>query len=238
METRVTEISEGVHQLTTYIPEADFSFNQFLVAATEPLLFHTGPRRLFPLVSTAASQVLPVDELRWISFGHVESDECGSVNEWLGAAPAATVVQGMTGCMVSITDLADRAPRPLQSGEVLDIGGHSMRWIDTPHVPHAWEAGLLFDETTRTLFCGDLFTRTGAYAAASNDDIVGPAILAEDKFSACSLAPTSGATVRKLAELEIETMALMHGPAFAGDCRTALFDLADDFDRRIAASSS
>src|SRR4051794_13503782 len=160
METRVTEIADGIHQLTTYVPEADFSFNQYLVAADEPMLFHTGGRQLFPLVSAAAAAVVPLADLRWISFGHVESDECGSMNDWLAAAPQATVVQGMTGCMVSIADLADRAPRPLPSGEVLDIGGHRMRWIDTPHVPHAWEAGVLYDETTRTLFCGDLFTRT------------------------------------------------------------------------------
>jgi flavorubredoxin len=238
METRVTEIADGVHQLTTYVPEADFSFNQYLVAAVEPLLFHTGPRRMFPLVSGAVSQVVPAEQLRWISFGHVESDECGSMNEWLAVAPQSTVVQGMTGCMVSITDLADRAPRPLQQGEVLDIGGHAMRWIDTPHVPHSWEAGLLYDETTRTLLCGDLFTRTGEYAAASNDDIVGPAIAAEDLFSASSLGPTSSATVRQLAELDIDTLALMHGPAFSGDCRAALLGLADDFDHRIAAAST
>ncbi len=238
METRVAEIADGVHQLTTYVSDADFSFNQFLVAADEPMLFHTGPRRMFPLVAAAVSQVVPADELAWISFGHVESDECGSMNEWLGTAPQSTVVQGMTGCMVSITDLADRAPRPLRQGEVLDIGGHAMRWIDTPHVPHSWEAGLMYDETTRTLFCGDLFTRTGEYAAASNDDIVGPAIAAEDLFSATSLAPTSGATVRQLAELDVDTLALMHGPAFSGDCRAALLDLADDFDRRITAANS
>jgi flavorubredoxin len=137
--------------------------------------------------------------------------------------------------MVSLNDLADRPPRPLVDGETIDIGGHSMRWLDTPHVPHAWEAGLVYDETTRTLFCGDLFTRVGSYAAAATEDVVGPAIEAENIFRASSLAPSSGATLRRLAELEVDTLALMHGPAFSGDCRTALLDLADDFDKRIAA---
>jgi flavorubredoxin len=236
METRIAEVAPGIHQLTTHVPEMNFSFNQYLVTGDEPLLFHTGPRQMFPLVSDAVSRVMPVDQLRWISFGHVEADECGSMNQWLGAAPQSTVAQSMTGCMVSLNDLADRAPRGLGDGEVLDIGGHRMRWIDTPHVPHAWEAGLLYDETTRTLFCGDLFTQTGAYASESTDDIVGPAGEAEDIFHASSLAPSSGATVRRLAELDVEALALMHGPTFSGDCRGALLDLAADFDKRIAAS--
>ena len=236
METRIAEVGDGIHQLTTHVPEMNFSFNQYLVTGDEPLLFHTGPRQMFPLVSEAVARVMPVDQLRWVSFGHVEADECGSMNQWLAAAPQSTVAQGTTGCMVSLTDLADRAPRALADGEVLDIGGHRMRWIDTPHVPHAWEAGLLYDETTRTLFCGDLFTRTGAYAPAGNDDIIGPAAEAEDIFRASSLAPSSSATLKRLAELDVATLALMHGPTFGGDCRRALLDLADDFDKRIAAS--
>ncbi len=234
METRLTEIAPDVYQLTTHLADVDFSLNQYLVSGTEPLLFHTGLRGIFPLVSYAVSRVVPVDQLRWIAFGHVEADECGSMNEWLRVAPHSTVVQGRIGCGVSIADLADRSPRPLADGEVLDIGGHRMRWIDTPHVPHAWEAGLLYDETTRTLFCGDLFGRAGAYPAATTDDIVAPAITTDEVFRASSLAPNSGATIRSLAELEVDTLALMHGPAFTGDCRAALLDLADDFDRRVA----
>lgn len=237
METRVTEVAPGVHQLTTHIADIDFSFNQILVTGEEPLLFHTGPRRLFPLVSAAVAKVLPVEDLRWIAFGHVEADECGAMNEWLAVSPEATVVQGMTGCMVSVNDLADRPPRPLVEGEVLDIGGHRLRWIDTPHVPHAWEAGVLYDETTKTLLCGDLFTHTGSYSPTTTGDIVGPAIAAEDLFHFSCLAPTSGATIRRLADLDIETLALMHGPAFTGDCSAALHDLATDIDKRIAAAS-
>jgi flavorubredoxin len=236
METRIAEVAPGIHQLMTHVPEMNFSFNQYLVTGDEPLLFHTGPRQMFPLISDAISRVMPVDQLRWIAFGHVEADECGSMNRWLDAAPQSTVAQSMIGCMVSLNDLADRAPRPLADGEVLDIGGHRMRWIDTPHVPHAWEAGILYDETTRTLLCGDLFSQTGSYAPSTTDDIIGPAIAGEDLFRSSSLAPSSGATVRRLAELEVDTLALMHGPAFTGDCRAALLDLADDYDKRVAAA--
>jgi len=234
METRVTEVADGIHQLTTYIESMDFSFNQYVVTGEQPLLFHTGPRGLFPLVSDAVARVTPIETVRWLTFGHVEADECGSMNEWLAVAPQATVAQSVIGCMVSLSDLADREPRPLADGEVVDIGGHRVRWIDTPHVPHAWEAGVIYDETTRTLLCGDLFTHGGKYAASTDGDIMGPTIAAEDLFRYSSLAPTSGATARRLADLEIATLALMHGPAFTGDCRAALLDLADDFDKRIA----
>ena len=212
METRLTEVADGVHQITTHVAEMDFGFNQYLVAGDEPMLFHTGMRAMFPLVSDAVSQVIPLDSLRWVSFGHVEADECGSMNAFLAAAPGSTVAQGMIGCMVSIADLADRPPRPLADGEVLDIGAHRIRWIDTPHVPHGWEAGVVYDETTRTLFCGDLFTRWGAYPATTTDDIVGPAVDADarDYYGSWSLRPTTGAAIRHLADLDVATLALMH----------------------------
>jgi flavorubredoxin len=235
METRVTEVADGVYQLSTFVG-APVGFNQYLITADQPLLFHTGMRQMFPLVSAGVSKVLPSDTLRWVSFGHVEADECGSMNDWLAIAPHATVAQSEIGCMVSIADLADRPPRPLADGERLDIGGHIVQWFDTPHVPHAWEAGVLYDETTKALFCGDLFTRFGDYEASSSDDIVGPAVRAEDDApGSLSLHPSSGTAIRRLAGLDIETLALMHGPAFTGDCRSALLHLADDFDRRIAA---
>jgi flavorubredoxin len=239
METRVREIADGIHQLTTDVPGAPVAFNQYLIAADEPMLFHTGMRGLFPLVSAAVATVLPAESLRWVGFGHVEADESGAMNEWLSLAPSATVVQGFIGCMVSIADLADREPRSLRDGELVDIGGHVVQWLDTPHVPHAWEAGLLYDTTTKTLFCGDLFTRIGPFVASSTDDIVGPAVQAEDDMpGSLSLHPSSGATCRRLADLAIDTLAPMHAPAFTGDCSGALLDLADDFDRRIAALQS
>ena len=180
METTITEIADDIYRLSTWVPDvappAGFTFNQFLVAADEPLLFHTGHRRMFPLVSDAVSRVLPVEDVRWITFGHVEADECGSMNEWLAAAPRSEVAHGALGCMVSLDDLCDRPPRPLADGEVLDLGGKRVRHIDTPHVPHGWEARVLFEETTGTLFCGDLFTHLGNGDPLTTADIVDPAI--------------------------------------------------------------
>ncbi len=236
METRVSEIADGIHQMTTVVADSPVAFNQYLIAGDEPTLFHTGMRQLFPLVSAAVSKVVPAESLRWVSFGHVEADESGSMNEWLALAPRATVVQGVIGCLVSLEDLADRPPRALADGESLDIGGHVLQWHDTPHVPHAWEAGVLYDSSTRTLFCGDLFTRFGEYEPLSTEDIVGPAVEAEDALSgSLSLHPSSGSTIRHLADLEVGTLAPMHAPAFTGDCRQALLDLAGDFERRIVA---
>ena len=240
MRADVTEIADGIYRISTFVPEvappAGFTFNQFLVVADEPLIFHTGARGMFPLVSAGVSKVLPPETVRWISFGHVESDESGAMNEWLAIAPQATVAQGQIACMVSLGDLADRPPRALDDGEKLDIGGHVVQWFDTPHVPHAWECGVLYDATTRTLFCGDLFTRFGEYEATTTDDIVGPAVAAEDSApGSLSLHPTSATVIRRLADLPVDTLAPMHAPAFTGDCRAALLDLAADFQRRIDA---
>lgn len=235
MDTRVAEIAPGVHQLNTVLPDLPVALNQYLITGDEPLLFHAGMRAVFPLASAAVSRVLPADSLHWISFGHVEADESGAMNDWLALAPRATVAQSQIGCMVSLGDLADRPPRPLADGEQLDIGGHVLQWFDTPHVPHAWEAGVLYDMTTKTLLCGDLFTRFGEFAASTDGDLVGPAVEAEDAApGSLSLHPSSGATIRRLAELEIDTLAPMHASAFTGDCRRALLDLAEDFERRIA----
>lgn len=238
METRVTEVADGVHQLTTVVPGAPIAFNQYLVTGEQPLLFHTGMRSLFPFVRDGVARVIPPESLRWLSFGHVEADESGSMNEWLALAPEATVVQGFIGCMVSIGDLADREPRALSDGEQLDLGGHVVQWFDTPHVPHAWEAGVLLDVTTKTLFCGDLFTWSGEYEPSTAGDLVGPAVDAEDEApGSLSLHPASADAIRRLAELDVATLAPMHAPAFTGDCSAALRDLARDFDRRIEAFS-
>jgi flavorubredoxin len=191
---------------------------------------------MYPLVSEAVATVVPVDRVRWITFGHVEADECGSMNEWLAAAPSAEVAHGGVGVAVQLNDLADRPPRTLADGEVLDLGGKRVRHLDTPHVPHGWEARVLLEETTGTLLCGDLFTQLGR-TATTEGDIVGPAVHGEDVFRASSLTPTSGATVRRLAELAPTTLALMHGPSFTGDCAGALAALADDYDTRVAAAA-
>jgi flavorubredoxin len=240
MQTNVHEISDDIYRLSTVVPDAapgGFVFNQYLVAGDEPLLFHTGARQLFPLVSEAVAKVIDVDRVRWVSFGHVESDESGAMNDWLSAAPSSEVLFNGLGCMVSLNDLCDRQPVIAHAETARDIGGHSMRTIPTPHVPHGWEAQVLFDETTRTLFCGDLFTQTGESPAIVHDaDLIQPALDAEDLFGATALTASTASTIRRLAELEPRTLALMHGPAYAGDCRQALLDLADAYEARFIGS--
>lgn len=240
MQTDTHEIAPDVFRISTFVPEigpTGFTFNQFLVRAGEPLLFHTGPRHMFPAVRAAVASLMPVDSLRWIAFGHVESDECGSMNLWLQAAPRASVAHGEVGCMVSLNDLADRPPRALQHGEVLDLGGKRVRHLDTPHVPHCWEARVLFEETTRTLLCGDLFTHLGKGAPLISTDIVEPAKEAEAMFKASCLTPTTGTTIRSLADLEPATLGIMHGSSFNGDCAGALRDLATVYDDLHAAAA-
>ena len=200
METQVDEIADGIFRLSTFTDQVagGFTFNQFLVQGDDPLLFHTGPRLMFPLVSAALSKVMPVERLRWVSFGHWEADESGALNLWLEAAPAAEVAVGALGTLISGTDQADRPPRPpLGDGEVLDLGGRRMRWIDTPHVPHGWDAGLWFEETTATLLCGDLLSHVGAVPALTEDDVVAPASAAEDMFGATCLTANTAPMVRK-----------------------------------------
>lgn len=240
MMTTTYEIADSIFRLSTFVPDVTpdgFTFNQFLIKAEEPLLFHTGSRAMFPLVSAAVSKIVPIERLRWITFGHVESDECGSMNHWLAAAPRSQVAHGGIGVMVSLNDLADRPPRALQDSEFIDLGAKRVRHIDTPHVPHGWESRVLFEETTRTLLCGDLFTHTGNGPALTAEDIVGPAQRAEGLFRATCLTPTTGATIRKLADLAPKTLALMHGSSFNGDAGRALHDLADFYDQRLREAS-
>jgi len=230
--TTTTEIADDIFRISTFVPDAGLVFNQILVRADEPLLFHTGMRALFPSVSDAVEAVVPVSSLRWIGFGHVEADECGSVNRWLDAAPGAQVAFGGLGCMVSVNDLVDRPPRPLDDGEVLDLGGKQVRYLATPHVPHGWESGVLFEETTSTLLCGDLFTQLGDGPAVSDGSPMDATIAAEDAFGYSTLAPSTAGTVERLASLAPTTLALMHGPAHTGDGRGWLQALADDYRHR------
>ena len=237
METRITEIAADIYRLSTFVPDiappAGFTFNQFVVVGDEPLMFHTGLRGMFELNRRALSRLMQPERLHWIGFGHFEADECGAMNEWLAVAPHATPAHGHTGCMVSLTDFAHRAPRQLAHNDVIELGGGKrVRFIDTPHTPHGWDAGVMLEETTGTLLCGDLFTQLGDDKALTDGDIVGPAVAAEDLFKYSSLNPGMGATIRSLAALQPKRLALMHGPSFEGDCASALHGLADDYDRR------
>lgn len=240
MDTKIDEIADGIYRLSTFVPDiappAGFTFNQFVVMGDEPLMFHTGLRKMFGLNLDALRRLMPANKLRWIAYGHYEADECGAMNEWLSMAPQAQAAHGQTGCMVSLNDMADRPPRMLADGEVIDIGGKRVRFIDTPHTPHGWDAGVMYEETTRTLLSGDLFTQLGNDKVLTGEDIVGPAIAAEDIFNYSSLNPAMGSTIRSLSKLNPNTLALMHGPSFVGDGGAALRALADEYDRRALRS--
>jgi flavorubredoxin len=241
MDTRIDEVADGIYRFSTFVPQigpTGFTFNQYLIDDEQPLLFHTGQRAAFPLLAAAIASITPLDRLRWITFGHVEADECGAMNELLAAAPQAEVAHGALGCMVSLNDLADRPPVPLADGQVIELGRHRVRHIDTPHVPHGWEARILYEETTNTLLCGDLFSQLGNGPALTTSDIVEAAGQAEDVFSASCLTPNTGPTIRRLADLAPTTLAIMHGSCYSGDGAAALLALADDYDRRLAAAGS
>jgi flavorubredoxin len=235
--THVDEIADGVFRLSTFVEASGLTFCQYLLRAEQPLLFHCGHRALFGPVREAVDTVLPASSLRWIAFGHHEADESGSMNEWLATAPDAQVLSGFTGGLVNLMDLADRPPHLVADGDVVDLGGLRVRHLDTPHVPHGWDARLLFEEQTGTLLCGDLFTATGAVAATTTDDLVEPALAAEDLFGATCLTPATGTTIRRLAELAPSTLAPMHAPASSVGAVAALDALADAYDERLAAAT-
>jgi len=239
MQTQVTEIADRIYRLSTHVPDAGpggFTFNQFLIDADEPLLFHTGLRHTFDLVTNAIATITPVERLRWITFGHFEADECGSMNQFLAAAPSATVAHGQLGVILSIMDQADRAPHALQDGDVLDLGGKRVRRLETPHVPHGWDAGLMYEETTGTLLAGDLFTIGGKYAAETSDDLLEKAIRFEEMMPGTALTAQTAPTIERLADLKPKTLALMHNAAFHGDCESALRALAGYYANRFQAS--
>jgi len=230
--TRVDEIADGIFRINTPIDipgvAEQFNFNQYLIADDQPLLFHTGPRRLFPRVREAMAAVMPVERLRYVAFSHFEADECGALNEWLAAAPQSTPVCGRIAAMVSVNDVADRAPRTLADGELLELGRHAVRWVDTPHIPHGWDCGLMMEERTGTFLCGDLFTQGGAGdVALTESDILGPSEAFRAPLDYFAHAPESAATLRRLAELQPSTLACMHGSAYRGDGGALLRALAE-----------
>ena len=238
MKTEVSEIAERIYRLSTFVNAVGptgFTFNQFLIDADEPLLFHYGQRSLFPLISAAVKSVIPLDKLRWTTCSHVEADESGALNQWLAAAPKATPAHGQVGCNIWLRDMADREPRALANDEVLDLGGKRVRWLDTPHVPHNWDAGVIYEETTGTLFSSDLFTQFGPAAPTTESEIVGPAIATEKAVPYMPVTRLTEPTLRRLAGLKPTTIALMHGPAFKGDGAAALTALADHYRDRLAS---
>jgi len=230
--TNIHEVADGIYRINTPVSieggPGGFTFNQYLIADAEPLLFHTGPRKMFPLVREAVSSVMPVGQLRYIAFSHVEADECGSLNEWLALAPLSLPLCGRVAAIVSISDLADRPPRALADGETLSLGKHSVRWFDTPHLPHAWECGYLMEDRTRTLLCGDLFTQGGAdHPAITETDILGPSEAFRHGMDYFSHTKNAGEMLERLASIRPETLACMHGSAWHGDGAKLLRALAD-----------
>jgi flavorubredoxin len=245
MQARIDQISDRIYRISTFIPEVapgGFTFNQFLIDADEPLLYHTGMRALFPAVRDAIERVMPLSRLRWIAFAHLEADECGAVNEFLGAAPHAQVAHGVLGCLLSLNDQCLRPPRPMNDGEVLELGGASLARrvleIATPHVPHNWESHMFFEQETGTLFCGDLLTQLGDGPSLTSGDILSAAIAAEETFHQTSLGPGVPATYRRLADLRPRQLAIMHGSAYEGDCPALLRAMADVYEQQFGCGGS
>ena len=232
--TNVHEIADDIFRINTPVAiegAGGFSFNQYLIVDDEPLLFHTGPRKLFPFVQEAVASIVPVATLRYVSFSHVEADECGSLNEWLEAAPRAVPLCGSIAAMVSIGDLAIRPPRALADGERVSLGKHSVRWLDAPHVPHGWDCGFLTEERTSTLLCGDLFTQGGTDCPPVTEaDILGPSEAFRRPLDYFAHGKNTRATLERLAATNPTTLACMHGSAWRGDGAKLLLALADALD--------
>ena len=231
--TSIDEVAEGIFRISTPVAAVPggFTFNQYLIAGEQPLLFHTGPRRMFPLVSEAVAAVTPLERLRYVALSHFEADECGAMNEFLAAAPGAVPVCGRIAAMVSVDDVADRPARALADGEGLVLGRHSVRWIDAPHVPHGWECGFLFEESTGTLLCGDLFTQGGAeQAPLTESDILGPSEAMRGGLDYWAHGRNTRPVLERLAGLAPTTLACMHASAWRGDGRALLLALADSLE--------
>src|SRR4249919_1703578 len=234
--TNIHEIADRIYRINTPVAlpgdAGAFSFNQYLIDDDEPLLFHAGLRQLFPLVREAVATVMPVQRLRHIAFSHVEADECGALNHWLEAAPQAAPLCGTVAAMVSVTDLADRAPRALADGESISLGAHTMRWFDAPHLPHGWECGFMMEERTGTLLCGDLFTQPGRGEVPLTDgDILGPSEAFRREMDYFSHTKHADALLEKLARNNPRTLAVMHGSAWTGDGAGLLRELGRELAR-------
>jgi len=229
--TRIDLIADGIHRISTPVPPemipGGFTFNQYLVVDDAPLLYHTGPRKMFPLVREAVESVIPVSSLRYIAFSHFEADECGSLNEFLEAAPNAEPLCGAIAKMVSVDDMALRPARALADGETLSLGKHIVQWIDTPHFPHGWECGHLFDQTTKTLFCGDLFTQGGDdHEPLTTGDILDSSEAMRSAMDYFSHTKPTRELAEKLAATSPKVLACMHGSAWQGDGAELIRQLA------------
>jgi flavorubredoxin len=232
MQSKVTEIARDTYRISTFHPDYGIQFNQFLIKDDEPFLMHTGFKGMFQTTLEGVTSIIDPASLRWIGFSHFESDECGALNEWLGVAPHAQALCSFVGAMVNVSDFADRAPRPLADGEVLQTGQRRLRFLSTPHVPHCWDAGLFFDETEQTLLCSDLFFQPGDPEPVIESEIVERArdaikgSLAGPMAKDMPYTPYTDSTLHRLAALKPRSLAVMHGSSFHGDGGKAILDLA------------
>jgi flavorubredoxin len=230
--TRVDEISDNIFRISTPVASIagdGITYNQYLLVDDEPLLFHTGKRAMYSQVQAAVASVLPLDRLRWISFSHFEADECGAINHFLAAAPHAVPLCGRLLAMLSVNDVADRESRVLGDGEILQTGKFQLQWLDTPHLPHGWEAGLIMEQTTDTLLCSDLFADGGTdHPPLFEGDILGPSDAFRRKLGDFYTHTEGTRTLlERLAGLKPATLARMHGSAWRGDGANLLRALAD-----------
>jgi len=225
---KVDEIAAGVYRLSVFVPEFTLQFNHFLVKDDQPLLYHAGFRSMFPLLREAVARILDPASLRWVAFSHFESDECGGLNHWLEIAPEAEPLCSLTGALVSVNDFANRPARGLSDGELISTGSHAFRFCSTVHLPHGWDAGLLFDESTRTLLCSDLLHQTGDPEPLTRAGIVERSQQAMREYQAGPLAdyvpytPLTAKIIDRLAGLQPRTLAVMHGSSFEGDGEAVL----------------
>ena len=240
MESNIMEIAPDIYRISTFHPDFGIQFNQFLIKDDEPFIMHTGMKKMFPVTREAIASLIEPARLRWIGFSHFESDECGALNEFLNIAPNAQAVCSIVGAMVTVNDFADRPARALADNEVFAIGSHRLTFLATPHLPHGWDAGLFFEERDKTLLCSDLFFHPGDPEPMTESDVVGRASTSITEGMAGPLAndmpytPYTDATLRRLAELEPRTLALMHGTSFRGDGRRAILDLAGVIQEKLA----
>jgi flavorubredoxin len=244
MKANVSEIAADVYRISTFHPEYGIQFNQFLIKDDEPFIMHTGFKKMFPITLDGVASLIDPKKLRWIGFSHFESDECGALNDFLRVAPNAQAVCSVVGAMVMVNDFADRAPRPLNDNEVLEIGRHRLRFLATPHVPHAWDAGLFFEETDRTFLCSDLFFHPSDPEPLIESDVVGRAreaiigALSGPLAKDMPYTPYTDGTLQRLAALEPQTLGLMHGSSYRGDGRKAILELAEVIRETLSAPDS
>jgi flavorubredoxin len=243
MNPRIDEVAADLYRISVYVPRFDLQFNHFLIRDEEPLLFHTGMRGMFPAVRDAVASLIDPAALRWISWSHFEVDECGALNHWLAIAPSAVPVCGELGAMINIADFSDRPGRGLKPDEILETGRHRFRFVPTPHLPHGWDAGVLFDETDRVLLCSDLLHQIGDVEPMTSEDITGRYRHALETYQASPLmdyVPYTDNTKRQLAglaSLKPRTLAAMHGSTFVGD-GAALLTASADVIRDVSAAAA